>query len=300
MGSNTFMSKFYMRIFINLIFILFYSFSCIARETQKVVIDSISFEELYDITASVEPEFDENSNPCALIKIYAPLIKDMSFPTESFIKLQKVDNSIWLWVKDGCTGVTIKAKDLEPHEILFSNFGYPKLHGKTTYQLNITVGHETEKIVYKDIYHEKKEYKTKFTDSFEFDKDKIYNFLTYQFQCGLPLGINYGLCQAAGFFISFNYYRSDFELIKQGGSPYEMFTYIGGLMFRLKPSWYLQAGAGLSREPDSNLFFTGGMTLLFRYKRLILGGGYYYNKMYEYYDRNILLNGLTFQVGLTF
>ena len=275
----------------NLCFLIIFiiSMSCSAKNNYKVVIDTIEFKELTDITARTQPEYDKDNNPCALIKVYAPLMENLRFRGDAIVKETKNDNGIWLWVKDRCADITIEAKDMEPKIIVWSDYGYSRLHAKTTYQLNITVGHEREVVVYKDVYKYNVVDKTKFEE----DEDKLLWFLMYQYQPESPFGLNIGACKKLGFYISYNYYQFD--------ESWRLSTFRGGMMFRLTNFLYIQPGGGFSYDhEDRDIYFTGGMNFLFCIKRFVIGCGYNYNYMSVDCGRNIILDGITAQIGLNF
>ncbi|MDE6480195.1 MAG: hypothetical protein K2L45_07980 [Muribaculaceae bacterium] len=278
-----------------------FSIACSAKNKDKVVIDTISFKELTDISARVHSEYDSEGNPCALIKVYSPLIENLRFQGDAVVKETKVDNEKWIWVRDRSSKLTLLAKNMEPRTIVLSDYGYPRLHAKTTYQLNITVGHERETTVYKDIDIHKIERKNKYVDSYKYDKDKVYWFLMYQCQSGSALGFNIGVCVDFGFYLSYNHYDGGFfDFLPDANEPCDMSTFMGGTMFRLTPYLYLQTGLGFSYEPLVGMHFVTGANLLFRIKRFIVGCGYNYNHMSVSYNRNVFFDGITAQLGLNF
>lgn len=294
------MFKIHSKVLLILLFSLFFVESH-AKNKEKVVVDSISFKELIDITARRQPEYDQDGNPCSLVKVYAPLLENVKFSGDAVIKQSNVDECVWLWLKDRSSSVFVEARDMQPIQVAFSEFGYPRLHAKTTYQLNITIGHEKERITYRDVEIKKDIYKTKYVDSYHFDKNKLYWFLTYQCQSGSSLGFNVGVCESFGFFVAFNYYDGGFyDFQPEVDGPGNMYTYMGGTMFRLTPFLYLQTGLGWSYEAQIDTYFTCGVNLQFRLGRFVLGCGYNFNYMSVYYKRNVFLDGLNAQIGLNF
>lgn len=294
-------------------FILFVILLCIsvgikAKNTLETYINNVEFSELNDITARVQPLIDKGGEPCALIKISVTNSDNLKFKGSSIFKEEIIDNSIWLWVLDGTRKIEVSDSNMHPVEINFADYGYPSLHGKITYQLNITMGYKSEKEVYKDVIVEKNRVKTKYVDTFDFKELKTYWFINYQFQYGYPLGINFGGCKKYGAFVFLNYVNSDIqfgweedETIYSDSNYRRLIIFGAGPMFRLNPHFYLQTGIGLCTDgEDTEWYFTGGTTIIYKVRHFNIGAGYYYNGASSAYNRNVFLDGLTVQIGLNF
>lgn len=270
-------------------------------QKTEAILDKIEFKELADnISARTELVTDHDGDPCALIQIYAPLIDSLIIDGSSVYKVKQQDNCWRVWVIDGATKITVGAPSMKPTEIVFKNYGYPKLHQKATYELRLTIGHEAEELRYR--------HKTKYVDTYDFIETKTYTFINYQFAYGYPFGINVGFCKKSGLFAYLNYVDSSFQWggngddIDDGSKIYRKWLSFGaGPMFRLSPHFYWQIGLGLSTEGDGGeMAFNCGSTAIYRIKHFNIGLGYYYYGASGRDDRSVFKDGITVQIGLNF
>lgn len=284
-----------MRFVLFIIFLLCISVGINAKNTTEAYINAVEFSELNDITARANPLIDMGGEPCALIKVSVTNSDNLKLKGSSIFKEEIIDNSIWLWVLDGTRKIEVSGNNMHPVEINFTDYGYPSLHGKVTYQLNITIGYKSEKEVYKDVIIEKERVKTKYVDKDTFEPMKERWFILYQYQYAFPAGINIGVCNSYGGYVFANYWEN---------YDYKTFTIGAGPMFRLSPHFFLQTGIGLSLdnidEDETNIFFTAGGSLIFRVKAITIGAGFYYNGISSYYGRSIGLDGIIAQFGFNF
>ena len=279
----------------------FMPFFSSAQQTEAVI-DKIEFQELGDdISARKNLVLDNSGEACALIKVYAPLGDNLKIEGSSVFKVEEKENNQFLvWMIDGASKIKVSASDMKPTEIIFKNYGYPKLHQKTTYELRLTIGHESEDLRYRR--------KTKYVDTYDFDETRWYTFISYQFSYGYPFGLNVGFCKSFGFCAYLNYVDSSIQFgkgsdeVDDGTSDYRKWLTFGvGPMFRLSPHFYWQVGVGLSTDcEDSAWGINCGTTFIYRIKHFNIGLGYYYYGSSAQDERSVLIDGLTVQVGLNF
>lgn len=281
---------------------LFFDVEAKTNSKTTVEIDSITFKEIVDISARTNPIIDGNRDACALIKLnVAPLPQNFEVEGGGIFKLEKLKNEYRLWMLDGSKKLSVKAKDMLPREIEFSQYGYPSLKGKNTYQMNISCSYHNTTVEYNIVYNH---------TNYRTDEVEKKLFISYQYEVGYPLGLNIGYCGNSGLYVFVNYVNSDIKFAWEDdeedgeyeNGPTRQYISAGiGPMFRLNQHFYLQTGLGLTTDgEDSEWYFLVGGAVLYNYKSLVVGAGYYYNGASAHWDRNVLLDGLTLQLGLAF
>lgn len=122
---------------------LFLSTCCCTFAQQ---LTDVSFEQkTTDLTAKVNPEFDQNGNACALVKVVAPRLEDLRFEGNYVVKFEKRDLDYYVWMANGAKKLTLRHSNYLPMEKTFDT----PLEAKMTYQWIITgaeEGHSTPNI----------------------------------------------------------------------------------------------------------------------------------------------------------
>ena len=269
------------------------------KETETII-SSVSFSELDDSTALVKPVLDLNNEGCALIIVNCTNLENLNI-NGNVIKEELKDNLIWLWILNGSKNLTVSAKNMHPQTITFADYGYPSLHEFTTYRLDIDINKESGDLRYRD--QEIVKEKTHKVNVYHFYETEIKTkfFVSYQFQYAFPLGINLGVCKKFGAYLFLNYLGTDSDWYRtedrNNNWDVEFWSIGGGLMARLRNKWFIQLGGGVTMENwDNKKYFNAGASLIYKSK-ITLGIGYYYTGASAHYNRNILLDGLTFQIG---
>lgn len=268
-------------------------------QDTETVISSISFSELDDSTALVKPILDLNNDGCALILVNCLDSEELKFEGNVF-KQEKEDNILRLWILAGSKHIIVSAQNMHPKTITFADYGYPILHEFTTYGLELKIDKESVDLRYRDVEVVKERYHTVTDYHYNYMEIKTKYFLSYQFQYAFPLGLNLGFCKKYGAYVFLNYIGTSTDWYKTeeryGDWDVTFWSIGGGLMSRLGQKWYLQVGAGVTMEDREEKFFTAGACLIFKSK-ISFGIGYYYSGASAHYKRNVLLDGLTLQLG---
>ena len=269
------------------------------KQDTETVISYISFSELDDSTALVKPILDLNNEGCALIVVNCLDLEQLQFEGNVY-KQEKEENFMHLWVLAGSKSITVSAQNMHPKTITYADYGYPILHEFTTYGLDLKIDKESVDLRYRNVEVVEERYHTVTDYHYDYKEIKTNYFLSYQFQYAFPLGINLGFCKKYGAYVFLNYIGTSTDWYKTeeryGDWDVTFWSIGGGLMSRLGQKLYLQVGAGVTMEDREEKFFTAGACLIFKSK-ISLGIGYYYNGASAHYQRNILLDGLTLQLG---
>lgn len=274
-------------------------FSLFAKRQTETIVSTVSFIEMVDSIALIEPVLDSNNDACALIQVFCTPNVDIQYVGNIFKKEQR-ENSVWLWMVAGSKNLTISAPNMLPKTISFAEAGYPSLHECTTYKLDIALDKESEDIRYRDVDVVKEKYHTSNVYHNIYEEIKTKYFVSYQYQYGFPLGISLGFCKKYGAYVFLNYVDTSlgFAGTYQQYDDQDMVLWSigGGLMCRLAQKWFLQIGGGITMADNEETFFTGGALLILKTK-ISIGLGFYYNGASCHFDRNVLLDGLCLQLG---
>lgn len=94
-------------------------FACTALFAQQISVKSI--EELTsDLTARTHPRSDANDNPCALIKVTIPMVKNLMFSGWVMGDVDYHPGEYWVYVPEGTKKIKFQHENFAPGEIVFN------------------------------------------------------------------------------------------------------------------------------------------------------------------------------------
>ncbi len=102
---------------------------------QKLTVESFVLAEK-DLTASTNPRLDNNSEPCALIKVYLAA-EGATFEGNKVGSVDFKVNQYWVYLTSGSKQLIVNHPNYLPLEVNFDYYNIKKVEGKRTYVLTI-------------------------------------------------------------------------------------------------------------------------------------------------------------------
>lgn len=90
-----------------------------------------------DLSAAVYPRADLNGVACALVKVVMP--EGAKFEGSIIQPVEYNTGEYWVYVTAGTKQIRVKHSAARPLQIVFADYGIPRLESKTTYTLDITM-----------------------------------------------------------------------------------------------------------------------------------------------------------------
>lgn len=130
------------------VILLVFLFSFISGNAQEINVQSIS-QDLRDLEASTKPKFDLNDDPCALIKVAIPKLRNIQF-LGNIVDVIYTPGEYWVYVPHGTKRIKLQHENYLPCEIDFSSKGI-SIESKTVYKVVLCLPKEEKPITSQEI-----------------------------------------------------------------------------------------------------------------------------------------------------
>ena len=119
-----------------LAFFLLLLFAASAARARDMSVASMTQASM-DLSAAVYPRADLNGVACALVKVVMP--EGAKFEGSIIQPVEYNTGEYWVYVTAGTKQIRGKHSATRPLQIVFADYGIPRLESKTTYILDITM-----------------------------------------------------------------------------------------------------------------------------------------------------------------
>ena len=112
---------------------IFFIACSINIHAQKIIIGDVT-ENLRDLSASINVRYDDNGDPCGLLKI-AFVNKNAKFAGNIYGDVINNTNEYWIYIKQGSSQIIVFTPESDSIVICFKDYGIEKIQSKVTYNI---------------------------------------------------------------------------------------------------------------------------------------------------------------------
>ena len=119
-----------------LAFIVLLALAAAGLRAQELAVASL-VQSTMDLSAATSPRLDLNGVPCALVKVLMPAGAEFEGSIIQPVEFRAGEH--WVYVTAGTKQMRVKHPSAKPVQVVFADYGIPRLESKVTYTLDVTM-----------------------------------------------------------------------------------------------------------------------------------------------------------------